>query len=483
MKIAMVASESSAYVKAGGLGDVVHSLAKALIKLGHTVHIIMPKYSKVKGYLAKVGQGMVHFSNQQITFNIYEDIKEHVRYKFIDFPEYYEREYIYATPKGEYEDNPLRFGFLSLASLEVIKLMGIKPDLVHIHDWHTGLLPLYKKLYYPELEDVPVIFTIHNALHQGLYDPYFLPFLSLPWEVFRPYEGIEFYGSINFLKSGIAFCDVLTTVSPSYAEELRHHAYGLEGLIREKKYFFGILNGIDYDVWNPETDKYIKHHYSIRNFPKGKAGNKKHIKEVFGLKTPHYKPLVGMVSRLTTQKGLDIVQGILPESIKEGFDFVFLGSGEERYQDMLIDFMKKYPESIRVRIEYNEELAHKIFAGADLFLMPSLFEPCGISQMIAMRYGTVPVVRATGGLKDTVVDYLENPLEGNGFSFYEYSSRELMHALLKARVYYDMNTCNGEKEWSEIIKRCMRKDTSWEKSAREYERIYSTALMLRRYGS
>ncbi|MEN3027675.1 MAG: glycogen synthase [Aquificaceae bacterium] len=483
MKIVMVAPESAAYIKAGGLGDVVHSLAKALIKLGHTLFVIMPKYSKIKGNLRKVSSGSVSFKGAMQEFNLYEDIKEHVRYYFIDFPEYYGREHIYATPKGEYEDNPLRFGFLSLASLEAMKLLKIEPDIIHLHDWHTGLLPLYKKLYYPELASVSVIFTIHNALHQGIYEPHFLPMLNLPWEFFHPYKGMEFYGKINFLKSGIAFCDVLTTVSPSYAEELRNYAYGLEGLIREKKYFFGILNGIDYEVWNPEKDRFIRYNYSVKNYNKGKSGNKKYLKETFGLKTSQEKPLVGMVSRLTTQKGLDLVQEVLQEMVRVGFDLVFLGSGEERYQDMLIDFMKKHPESVRVRIEYNEELAHKIFAGADLFLMPSLFEPCGLSQMIAMRYGTVPVVRATGGLKDTVIDYVENPLEGNGFSFKEYSGKELMHTLLRARVYYDMQVCNHSKEWSEIVKRCMKRDFSWERSAREYERIYSTALMLRRYGS
>ncbi|HCO39273.1 MAG TPA: glycogen synthase GlgA [Aquificaceae bacterium] len=483
MKIVMVASESSAYIKAGGLGDVIHSLAKALIKLGHSLYIIMPKYSKIKASLKGVGQGKVFFDGNWQEFSIYEDIKDHVRYYFIDFPKYYQREHIYATPKGEYEDNPLRFGFLSLASLEVIKSLGIEPSLIHIHDWHTGLLPLYKKLYYPEFERTPTVFTIHNAMHQGIYDPHFIPMLNLPWEVFHPYQGIEFYGKINFLKAGIAFCDILTTVSPSYAEELRHYAYGLEGLIREKKYFFGILNGIDYDIWNPETDKLIKHNYTAKNFSKGKWINKKHLKDIFGLKTRDEKPLVGMVSRLTSQKGLDIVQGIVCEAVREGFDFVFLGSGEERYQEMLIEFMKKHPESVRVRIEYNEELAHKIFAGADMFLMLTLFEPCGISQMIAMRYGTVPIVRTTGGLKDTVVDFVKAPHEGNGFSFEEYSSKDLMHALLKARVLNDMYICDHSKDWAEIIKRCMKRDFSWERSAREYERIYSTAIMLKSYGS
>ncbi len=483
MKIVFVASESSAFVKAGGLGDVIHSLAKALIRLGHTLYVIMPKYSKIRADMRVVYRGKVFFCNEWQEFSVFESIRDHVRYYFLEFPQYYDREYIYATPKGEYEDNPLRFGFLSLASLEVINSLQIKPDAIHVHDWHTGLLPLYKRVLYPELDTVPTIFTIHNAIHQGLYDPHFLPLLNLPWDVYHPFTGIEFYGRINFLKAGIAFCDVLTTVSPSYAEELRQYAYGLEGLIREKKYFFGILNGIDYDVWNPETDRLIKHNYSLKTFHKGKANNKKHLKETFGLKTPNDRPLVGMVSRLTAQKGLDLVQGIVCEAVREGFDFVFLGSGEEKYQDMLIDFVKRYPESVRVRIEYNEELAHKIFAGADMFLMPSLFEPCGISQMIAMRYGTVPIVRSTGGLKDTVADFVNTPHEGNGFAFEEFSSKELMHALLKARVYYDMHTCGNSREWQEIIKRCMKRDFSWEKSAREYERIYSTAIMLRRYGS
>ncbi|MFN3947143.1 MAG: glycogen synthase [Aquificaceae bacterium] len=483
MKIVMVASESAAYIKAGGLGDVIHSLSKALIKLGHTVYVIMPKYSRVKAQFEPVGSIKVPFKGEQNQAQIYQDIKDHVRYLFIDYPNYYQRDYIYATPKGEYEDNPLRFGFLSLAALEVIKILQIQPQIIHLHDWHTGLLPLYKKLYYPELKHIPTIFTIHNALHQGIYDPHFLPMLNLPWSLYHPYEGIEFYGKINFLKAGIAFCDVLTTVSPSYAEEIKQYAYGLEGLIREKKYFFGILNGIDYDVWNPEEDRLIKGKYNIKTFQKGKFINKKHLKDIFGFKTHSEKPLVGMVSRLTAQKGLDIIQGIICEAVREGFDFVFLGSGEEKYQEMLIEFMKKHPESVRVRIEYNEELAHKIYAGSDMFLMPSLFEPCGISQMIAMRYGTVPIVRSVGGLKDTVIDYVNDPLQGNGFTFEEFSSKELMHALLKARVYYDMYACDHSKDWIEIVKRCMKRDFSWEKSARDYERIYTTAIMLRSYDS
>ena len=483
MKIVLIASESAPYIKAGGLGDVVHSLAKALIKLGHTLYVIMPRYAKIKAELRKATTAKVFFDHSWKEFSIYEDLKDHVRYYFIDYPPYFHREYIYATPKGEYEDNPLRFGFLSLASLETAKVLNLNPDVFHAHDWHTGLLPLYKSLYYPEFENSPVLLTIHNAQYQGLYDAHFLPSLNIPWELFHPFGGIEFYGKLNFLKAGITFCDVLTTVSPSYAEELKNYAYGLEGLIREKKYFFGILNGIDYDVWNPERDVLIDFNYSIKNFAKGKGINKKSIKHIFSLKTPAEKPLVGMVSRLTSQKGLDLVGGIIEEAVREGFDFIFLGSGEEKYQDMLIGLVKKHPESIGVRIEYNEELAHKIYAGSDIFLMPSLFEPCGISQMIAMRYGTVPIVRRTGGLKDTVIDLLENPSEGTGFVFDEYSSKELMHALLKARVYYDMHVCNHSKEWSELVKRCMKKDFSWEKSAREYERIYSTALMLKRYDS
>lgn len=483
MKLVFVASESAPYVKTGGLGDVVHSLAKALVKLGHTVYVIMPKYKTIKGELKKCSSAQVFFDHRWIAFDVYEDIKDHVRYYLIAYDEYYNREYVYGSPKGAYEDNLLRFGFLSLCALETAKVLSLDPDVFHAHDWHTGLLPLYKSIYYPIFERTAVVFTIHNAMHQGIFDPHFLPSLNLPWEVFHPFGGIEFYGKINCLKAGITFCDVLTTVSPSYAEELKQYAYGLEGVIREKKYFFGILNGIDYDVWNPGKDKLIDKNYTLRNFLKGKRENKKRLREIFGLGGQEDKPLVGMVSRLTAQKGLDIVEGIIDEAVREGFDFVFLGSGEERYQNMLIEFRKRHPQSVGVRIEYNEELAHKVFAGADMFLMPSLFEPCGISQMIAMRYGTVPIARKTGGLKDTVIDYLEDQHRGVGFTFEEYSSKELMHALLKARVYYDMSQCDHSRVWHDLIKRCMKMDFSWEKSAKEYERIYSTALMLRRYDS
>jgi len=482
MKIVMVATESAPYIKTGGLGDVVHSLSKALIKLGHTVYVIMPKYAKLRRDLSrKAKEGVsLYFDHKWLTFDIYEDILDHVRYFFIDYKDYYNREYPYAPPKGDYHDNALRFGFLCLASLQAIRELKLNPDIIHIHDWHTGLLPLYKGLYYHDLEKVPVVFTVHNGMHQGIFDAQFLPSLNLPWELFRPYGGIEFYGKINFMKAGVLFCDVLTTVSPSYAEELKQSCYGLEGVFREKKYFFGILNGIDYDVWNPESDQLIISNYSVKNFKKGKLKNKAHIKEIFGLKTEDYRPLIGIVARLTAQKGFDLLALAVEEIIKEEFDMIILGSGEDRYQEMLMELSRKFL-NFKVRIEYSEELAHKIYAGADMFLMPSLFEPCGISQMIAMRYGTVPIVRRTGGLKDTVKDVLEDPKNGTGFSFENYDPKDMMNSLLRARVFYDMEFCNSHRVWSDIVKRCMKQDFSWEKSAREYESVYSTARMLRLY--
>jgi starch synthase len=485
MRVVIVASESAPYLKTGGLGDVIHSLSKALTKLGHTVYVIMPKYAKLKRSVErKVKEGIkIYIDHQWREFDLYEDILDHVRYFFIDYKPYYGREYAYAPPKGDYYDNTLRFGFLSLASLQVIRELELKPEVIHIHDWHTGILPLYKSLYYPDLERVPVVFTIHNAMHQGIFDAHFLPALNLPWEVFHPYGGIEFYGKINFMKAGILFCDVLTTVSPSYAEELKAYCYGLEGVIREKKYFFGILNGIDYDVWNPEKDELIFAKYNLRSFKRGKLKNKTRLKEIFGLKTENYRPLIGIVARLTAQKGFDLIFSSAEEIVKEGFDMLVLGSGEDKYQEMLVELSKKFPNSIKARIEYSEELAHKIYAGADMFLMPSLFEPCGISQMIAMRYGTVPVVRWVGGLKDTVKDFLKDPENGTGFGFENFEPKDMMSALLRARVFYDMEFCNSEKVWSEIIKRCMRQDFSWERSAREYESAYTTARMLRFYDS
>jgi starch synthase len=484
MKIVMVSFESAPYIKVGGLGDVIHSLSKALVKLGHEVSVILPLHKGIRANPIKIVENIkIYMDHEWKSFNLYEDKLDGIRFFFVDYPPYYRRDYPYSPPKGTYEDNPLRAGFLSLAGLEVIKRIELFPDVVHTHDWHTSMLGLYKLLYYKDMDYMAVVFTIHNAMHQGIFDSHFLPRLNLPWEVFRPFGGIEFYGKINFLKAGILFCDVLTTVSPSYAEELKEYAYGLEGVIREKKYFFGILNGIDYDIWNPERDNYIKVHYSVKNFKKKKHANKRHLREVFGLTGKEDKPLVGMVSRLTAQKGFDLIKEVIHQAVVEGFEFVFLGSGEEFYQNMLIEFMKKHPSSVRVRIEYNEELAHKVYAGSDMFLMPSLFEPCGISQMIAMRYGTVPIVRKTGGLKDTVIDVIENPEGGTGFTFEEYKPKELFHAMLKAAVFYEMERCNGSKRWSELIKRCMSVDFSWEKSAKQYEGIYSSAMLLRKYQS
>ncbi len=483
MHILVVASESSAFVKAGGLGDVVHSLSKALTNLGHKVWVIVPKYASVREKLEKLGEGKVYFDYSNRAFSILRAIKDGVEYYFVDYPPYYKRPHIYAPPKGSYEDNHLRFAFLSLASLEILRVLNLKVDIIHIHDWHTSLLPIYRNLYFPEFSNIPVVLTIHNAMHQGLFDPHVLPPLNIPWEFFRPFGGIEFYGKVNFLKTGITFCDVLTTVSPTYAEELKNYAFGLEGLIKEKKYFFGILNGIDYDVWNPEKDPYIRENYTYKDFHRKKPRNKRELKEIFGFNTFDQKPLVGMVARLTYQKGFDLLEGIINEAVREGFDFIMLGSGEDRYQEMLINFMKAYPEGVRVRIEYNEELAHKVFAGSDIFLMPSLYEPCGIAQMIAMRYGTVPVVRAVGGLKDTVIDYIKDPDEGTGFVFDDFSSKDLLHALLRARVFYGMYDCFNDQRWADIVRRCMIKDFSWEKSAKEYERIYHTARVIRSYDS
>ena len=483
MHIFMVASESSAYLKAGGLGDVVHSLSRALISLGHRVSVVMPRYAKVKGSFEKIRDDEIYIDHAYRSFSILKSQKDGVEYYFVDYPEYYDRPYPYAPPKGDYPDNHLRFAFLSMAALRIIQSLGLKVDVIHTHDWHTSLLPLYRNLYFTELYNIPVVLTIHNAMHQGLFDPHVLPSLNIPWDLFHPFGGIEFYGEVNFLKAGITFCDVLTTVSPTHAEELKEYAFGLEGLIREKKYFFGILNGIDYDVWNPERDPYIRENYNYKNFSRKKHVNKRELKRIFGLNTFDQKPLVGMVARLTYQKGFDLLEGIIKEAVREGFDFIVLGSGEDRYQEMLINFMKSYPDGMRVRIEYNEELAHKVFAGSDMFLMPSAYEPCGISQMIAMRYGTVPIVRAVGGLKDTVVDYIKDPDGGTGFVFEEFSSKDLLFALLRARIFYGMYICFNDQRWAEIVARCMKKDFSWSKSAKEYERIYHTARVIRSYDS
>lgn len=483
MRVVFVSSESTPFVKTGGLGEVVGSLAKCNKEINNEINVIIPAYKSIKDRInpERTIRSKVFFESNWREFDIHQVCEGGINFFLIDCANYFDRDYIYSPPEKDVWDNPLRFGFFSLASLQTIVEFNLSPEIIHIHDWHTSLLPLYKNLYYPSLKTSATVLTIHNIAYQGVFDSSFLPLLNLPWDIYKPYDGIEFYGRLNFLKAGIIFSDAVTTVSPAHSEEIKSDSgFGLEGVIRQKKYFFGILNGIDTDYWNPEKDQHLIKNYRFRNYKAGKRKNKEEIKRIFGIDTPIIRPLVVFIGRLTYQKGLDLVVPVIEELIIEGFDFIFLGSGEEHYQDKLMAIIRKYPRNVSARIEYDERIAHLAYAGADIFLMPSIYEPCGLAQMIAMRYGAVPVVRRTGGLADTVRDFFEHHHSGNGFSFRSSTSQELMLSLLKAMSIYYQNFFNRSNRWDIIVSNCMSADYSWNRSIREYMKVYSIAKMLKK---
>jgi len=483
MRVVFVSSECSPFIKTGGLGEVVGSLSKINKEINNHVSVIFPAYKSIKENI-RIDESIkmrVFFEHNWRELNVHCVKEGGINLYLIDYPPYYDREYIYSPPSGDVWDNPLRFGFLSLSALQTITELKLEPEIIHIHDWHTGLLPLYKNLYYPNLKNSATVMTIHNIAYQGVFDSSFIPLLNLPWEVYKPFDGIEFYGRLNFLKAGILYSDVLTTVSPNHAEEIKSDkGFGLEGIIKQKKYFFGILNGIDTEYWNPETDKHLVKNYNFRHYKTGKRKNKEEIKKTFGLDTPLTRPLVIFIGRLTYQKGIDLILPVIEELIIEGFDFIFLGSGEDHYQEKLMEITRKYPRNVSARIEYDETIAHMAYAGADMFLMPSVYEPCGLAQMIAMKYGAVPVVHKTGGLADTVRDFFEHHHSGNGFSFRKPTPSELMLYLLKALSIYYQNYLNRSARWDLLVKNCMSADFSWHKSIKEYMKIYSIAKMLKK---
>jgi starch synthase len=475
MNICFIASECDPFVKVGGLGDVVYSLAKELVGLGHHVNIILPYYKSIKASnLEYVSQKTINLGGVYYDYHIYKTYLNSVEVYFIDQKTFFGREYVYGTPKGPYEDNYLRFAFFSLASLDLLSNVCRLPDVIHIHDWHTALVSVYKDLYFKHLDQTATVLTVHNIAFQGIFPNHILPQIGIPWELFNP-EDLEFYNQVNYLKGGIVHSDVITTVSKTHAKEIQTNmGFGLEGILREKRYVFGILNGIDTDVWNPATDKSLYQNYDASNFKEGKKYNKAYIKELFGLETPKERPLAVFIARLARQKGLDLIDDAIDDAVKIGYDFIFLGSGDYYYQGKVLDMVKKNMGHVAARIEYNDVLSRKLYGGADVFLMPSEYEPCGIGQMIAMRYGAVPIVHKTGGLADTVIDYNEDKEQATGFSFEEYTYKDLLYAFARTMIVYQRSD-----EWDKLILNDMNSDFSWRKSVQEYIKIYKTAKLLR----
>ena len=460
----MVASEALPFAKTGGLADVLGALPHALAALGHQVDVMMPRYRGIdRG--TPLTRVHVAIGGEWLETPVFADTTGGVRMLFLDRPEYFDREALYGTGGDDYGDNPLRFGFLSAAAAEWVERGGVTYDVVHAHDWQAGLVPVLLR------RAVRTVFTIHNLAYQGNFDPSWLPRLGLGWGLMHV-DALEFWGRISYLKGGVMFSRTITTVSPRYAREIQtpELGFGFDGIIRARSAdVVGILNGIDYHQWDPERDRYLPEPFSADRLD-GKAAAKRAVLQQFGIVADAQamgRPLVGMISRLVDQKGFDLIAALGDELPTLDASFILLGTGERRYEDLWLALAGRYPDRVAARIHFDEGLAHLIEAGADLFLMPSRFEPCGLNQMYSLRYGTLPLVRATGGLYDTVRNLDPRTGEGTGFTFDEYSPRALLNTLRWALgVYRDRET------WTGMQRAGMRQDFSWDASARQYVKVY-----------
>lgn len=474
-KVLFVASEGVPFIKTGGLADVVGSLPKCLDKEYYDVRVMIPRYTCMKPQMQEKLNYVTHF---YMDFNwkeeyvgILEAEVDGIKYYFIDNEHYF-------SGFKPYGDNALyeieKYAYFSKAALSALPLIDFQPDIVHCHDWQTGLIPVYLKERFrgnPFFWNMKSIMTIHNLKFQGKWDVKTVKDITgLPEYYFTP-DKLEAYKDANLLKGGLVFVDAITTVSDTYAEEIKTDFYGegLNGLLRARAHDLrGIVNGIDYEDFNPAKDPYIPFPYDAINFRKEKVKNKRALQKELGLEQDDKKFMIGIVSRLTDQKGFDLIAYVMDELCQDAVQIVVLGTGEEQYENMFRHFDWKYNNKVSANIYYSEDLSHKIYAACDAFLMPSLFEPCGLSQLMSLRYGTVPIVRETGGLKDTVQPYNEYESSGTGFSFTNYNAHEMLRTIRYAEhIYYDK-----KREWNKIVDRGMAADFSWHVSAGKYQEMY-----------
>lgn len=481
MHIAFAASECVPFSKTGGLADVVGALPRALAKLGHQVSVYLPKYRQTKliGAQTVVRSITVPFDDQYRFCSIVtEGNHTGVNFYFVDYPPFFDREALYGTSTGDYHDNAERFALFSRAVLEASKILGV-PDVFHCHDWQSALIPVLLRTQYaedPAFREAASLFTIHNIGYQGLFAPDTLPLLTLPWDLFT-ISKMEFFGQVNFLKGGLAFADFVNTVSKRYSQEIQttEYGFGLEGVLHDRAATVtGILNGVDYEEWSPQADKYIVSKYSPEDLG-GKARCKRDLLEAFGMEKANANlPVLGIVSRFAAQKGFDLIAQIVDRLVREDLVIVGLGSGDKVYEEMFIRLNRQFPQKIAIKIAYDNSLAHKVEAGADMFLMPSRYEPCGLNQIYSLKYGTVPIVRATGGLDDTIEHWNSRTSKGTGFKFSEYSGDALLLTIKEAlRAFQDQTS------WQTVMRNGMAKDFSWNASAKEYVRTYERARQLR----
>jgi len=482
VRILFVASEGLPFSKTGGLADVVEALPKALVAQGHEVAVVLPRYRGTKPSAVVMPSLTIPMANR-LRFPAVMDGTQisGVRYFFVDDPAYFDRDGIYGSTSGDFPDNAERYSEFCRAAIEIVKHVW-PAGVIHCHDWQTALVPVLLRTSYgddPLVKDIPVVFTIHNMGYHGLFKPDVLERAGIPLAVYHP-ASMEFYGNVNFLKGGLIYSDYLTTVSRRYALEIQttEYGYGLDGVVRSRAdRMVGILNGVDYSAWSPDRDKFIPMKYSPKDMS-GKHVCKQALLELYGIAPEHAaRPVIGIVSRFADQKGFDLIAEKALELMREDVSLVVLGSGERKYEELFQAMANTFPGRVGVKIAYDNEIAHKIEAGADMFLMPSRYEPCGLNQIYSLKYGTVPIVRATGGLDDTVEPFDLEHGTGTGFKFAEYSGAAMMYAIRQA-----LHHCTDERIWRRIQLNGMAKDFSWKGPAAEYAKVYEAAMALRGAG-
>ena len=472
MRVLFVASEASPFIKSGGLGDVAGALPKAMAKKGADVRVVIPKYKdinwEVKDKLRFVKWFNVRVGWREEFCGVWEGFFNGVTYYLLDNERYFYRDGLY----GFYDDAE-RFAFFDRAALDLLRQIDWQPDLIHCNDWQTGMLPVLLKFDYKRKDsfywNMKTVYSIHNIAFQGVFDPNILPELfGFDLELYNN-TCLKFDDGVSFMKGGIYYSDIVTTVSNSYAWEIQTQEYGqrLDGVLRDRSYALkGIINGIDYDEFNPETDRFINTKYGVNSI-QNKVKNKKALQQELGLTVDENIPMFGMVTRLTYQKGIDLLVNISDRLLQENIQLVILGTGDKHYEDHFKWINYRYGGKVSANIKFDNSLANRIYASSDMFLMPSLFEPCGLGQLIALRYGTIPIVRETGGLRDTVNPYNQYTGEGNGFSFANYNADELYNIIKFALWVY-----SDKKKWNQLIKNAMNSDNSWNKSADVYLNMY-----------
>jgi len=475
MRVVMAASEAVPFAKTGGLADVVGALPRALKRLGVDVSVVIPAYTSISADRFALRRTewtlSVPVSNRTITAGVLESkLDGDIPVYLIEADQYFARPGLYGTPDGDYLDNAERFAFFGRAIPALLTLVGA-PDVLHCHDWQTALAPVFLRAdagRYPQLERTRTVLTIHNLGYQGLFWHFDWHLLNIDWRYFTP-AYLEFYGKANYLKGGIVCADAITAVSPTYAEEIQTPAFGhgLEGvLVARRQALTGILNGVDYDEWSPERDAYIVQQYSVDDLS-GKGACKKDLQTRTGLPVDAKIPVIGIVSRLADQKGFDLLAEIAPQLLRKRVQLVVLGSGDAKYHELFQDLAQKWHKRLAVHIGFDNALAHKIEAGSDMFVMPSRYEPCGLNQIYSLRYGTIPIVRATGGLQDTITNFDAATQSGTGFKFTDYTA-----AALLACVESALDTYRTPRLWSALVRTAMQADFSWTRSAAAYAELY-----------